>query len=419
MAIALAGACCGSIGDVTAPFAAVSPTGREHPLSRLRAHAEAVVDLGAITANTRLLRQRAAGGDFMAVVKADGYGHGAVPVARAALAGGATMLGVATLGEALALRGAGIDAPVLAWLWAPGEDVSRAIAAGAQVGVSSLGQLRSVTAAAGRAPASDLAPAGTAPIHVKVDTGMGRNGVMPADLYQLLAAVADAERAGHVKMVGIMSHLASADEVGDPSVTRQTACFTQAVAAAREAGLRPRWRHLANTAATLTAPATHLDLVRCGIGLYGLSPVDADPGLRPAMTLLTTVALAKRVPAGQGVGYGLTYHTDAPATLALVPVGYGDGIPRNAGNLGEALVAGRRRRIAGRVAMDQVVFDCGDDDVAADDDVVVFGPGDRGEPTATDWAAYCGTINYEIVTRVGPRVPRRYRTGEQPAAVST
>ncbi|HET8591799.1 MAG TPA: alanine racemase [Nakamurella sp.] len=364
--------------------------------------AEAVVDLAAITANTALLCRSAGRAAVMAVVKADGYGHGAQPAARAALAGGASLLGVATLDEAVSLRHGGIDAPLVAWLWPPAQDVRPALAAGVQVGVASVQHLGTVTAAA------SAAPGGRPQIHLKLDTGLGRNGAGPADMAAMFAQAARAEADGLVEVVGLMSHLASADIPGDPSVAEQTARFTEAIAAARAAGLRPRWHHLANTAGTIAHPATRFDLVRCGIGLYGLCPVTADPGLRPAMTLRATVALAKRVPAGQGVGYGLTYRTAAPSTLALVPLGYGDGLPRNAGNVGEVLIGGTRRRIAGRVAMDQVVVDCGDDDVHAGDEVLVFGPGDRGEPTARDWAGYCDTIDYEIVTRIGPRVPRRY-----------
>jgi alanine racemase len=374
-------------------------------------HAEAVVDLSAITANARLLSRAAGEAALMAVVKADGYGHGAVPVARAALAGGAGMIGVATLQEAVALRAAGIDAPLLAWLWAPGEDVRAAIASGAQIGVSSQEQLQRVVGAAGSAPATPSAAAGQVAIHVKVDTGMGRNGVLPDALPALLADIADAERGGTVRMVGLMSHLACADLPDDPSTPAQIRAFTEAIGHTEQAGLNPRWRHLANTAATLTVPAAHFNLVRCGIGLYGLSPLRGDFGLTPAMTLRTRVALTKRVAAGQGVGYGLDYHTVAETTLALVPVGYGDGIPRIAGNRGEVLLAGKRRRLAGRVAMDQVVVDCGDDPVQAGDEVIVFGPGGDGEPTADDWAGYCDTINYEIVTRVAPRVTRRYVGG--------
>jgi len=371
-------------------------------------HAEAVVDLSAITANARLLSAAAGAAGLMAVVKADGYGHGAAQAARAALAGGAIMIGVATLPEAVALRAAGIDAPIVAWLWAPGEDVHAAIEAGAQIVVSSRQQLRHVADASAAAPATSDARAGQVAVHVKVDTGMGRNGVIPAELPALLADIAAAEQRGQVHMAGLMSHLACADVPGDPSIAGQIRTFTEAIGLTERTGLNPRWRHLANTAATLTLPAAHFNLVRCGIGLYGLSPLADRHGLVPAMTLRTRVALTKRVPAGQGVGYGLDYHTAAETTLALVPVGYGDGIPRIAGNRGEVLLAGKRRRLAGRVAMDQVVVDCGDDPVRAGDEVVVFGPGSAGEPTADDWAGYCDTINYEIVTRVAPRVARRY-----------
>lgn len=371
-------------------------------------HAEAVIDLDAIAANTRLLGRLAGDAALMAVVKADGYGHGAAPAARAAITGGAAMIGVATLPEAVALRAAGIDAPLLAWLWAPKEDVRAPVELGVQIGVSTLDQLDAVIAAWTSLPAQ------TEPveIHVKVDTGMGRNGALPADLPTLLTAIAAGEQRGELSLAGIMSHLACSDVLDDPSVPAQIAAFAAAVELTERIGLRPRWRHLANTGATLAVPAAHFNLVRCGIGLYGLAPMAGSWGLEPAMTLRTQVALTKRVPLGQGVGYGLTYHTTAETTLALVPLGYGDGIPRAAGNRGEVLLAGKRRRIAGRVSMDQVVVDCGDDEVHAGDEVLVFGPGDHGEPTADDWSAYCDTINYEIVTRLAPRVPRRYIEGD-------
>jgi alanine racemase len=211
----------------------------------------------------------------------------------------------------------------------------------------------------------------------------------------------------------VWSHLAYADAPGHPTVRRQAEAFSAAVAAAESAGLRPEVRHLANSAATLTAPDLHLDLVRPGIAVYGISPVPdlggpPDFGLRPAMTLTGRLVLVKRVPAGSGVSYGHEYVTDRETTLGLVPLGYADGIPRHAGNAGPVLAAGRRRTLAGRVCMDQVVLDLGDDAAAAGDEVVLFGPGDDGAPTAQDWADAAGTIAYEIVTRVGPRVPRTY-----------
>ncbi len=381
--------------------------------------AEAVVDLAAVEHNVRLLLDvaRAANpaAELMAVVKADGYGHGAVQVAEAARRAGAAALGLATPKEAVALVVAGLhatpDRPVLAWLWVPDEEIGPAIVAGVQLAVSSMAQLAAVVAHSGSAPS------GRAEIHLKIDTGLGRGGVTPADLADLVAAAAQAQRNGAVEVVGVMSHLACADTPGDPSVPAQTVVFEAGCDTVLAAGLTPRWRHLANTPGTLAWPATTFDLVRCGIGVYGISPFDhQQPGLRPAMSLRARVALTKRVPAGQGVSYGLTYRTDRETTLALVPIGYADGIPRTAGPTATVWLGGKRRPIAGRIAMDQFVLDCGDDDPAVGDDVLIFGSGQHGEPTATDWAAACDTIGYEIVTRIGPRVPRRYVGSPQPRA---
>jgi alanine racemase len=239
----------------------------------------------------------------------------------------------------------------------------------------------------------------------------------------VLDAVAAAQRAGRIDVVGLMSHLASADVPGDPSVAEQVSVFREAIDRAEWAGVRWQTRHLANTPAVIDHPTTYFDLARCGIGLYGLNPVSTEINLRPAMTLRGTVALTKRVPAGYGVSYGLTYRTGSETTLALIPLGYADGIPRAASSTGEVWLGGKRRRIAGRVAMDQFVVDCGDDHVQAGAEVIIFGPGDQGEPTADDWAASCDTINYEIVTRIGPRVPRRYlgstETADDPTAIAS
>ena len=214
-----------------------------------------------------------------------------------------------------------------------------------------------------------------------------------------------------MRVVGLWSHLAYADAPGHPTILRQAEVFREAVALAQGAGIDPEVRHLANSAATLTAPEHHFDLVRPGLAVYGLSPVPdvAGPsayGLRPAMTLAADLVHVKRVPAGSGVSYGHIYTTDRETTLGLVPLGYADGVPRAGGNVGPVLAAGRSRTVAGRVCMDQLVLDLGDDDVAVGDEVVLFGPGDDGAPTAQDWADATGTISYEIVTRVGPRVPR-------------
>ncbi len=367
---------------------------------------EARIDLGAIRDNVAILVGHAVGSaQVMAVVKADGYGHGLVPSARAAVDGGAAWLGVAFVEEALALRAAGLDVPVLAWLHTPGEDLSPAVAAAVDLGVDDLAQLAAVAAAA--------KPAGRpARVQLKVDTGLSRAGATSAAWPDLCAAAAKAESSDEVLVSGVWSHFAFADGGPDhPVNTRQAKVFAEALEVADRAGLHPEVRHLANSAATLTAPETHYDLVRPGLAVYGLSPVPqlggpADFGLRPAMTLASTVALTKRVPAGTGVSYLHRYTTDGETTLALVPLGYADGVPRSATNVGPVLLGSRRRTVAGTVCMDQFVLDVGDDPVAAGDEVLLFGPGDSGEPTAQEWAEALGTINYEIVTRVGARVPR-------------
>ncbi|HEY6798585.1 MAG TPA: alanine racemase [Kineosporiaceae bacterium] len=370
--------------------------------------AGALVDLDAIAENVAVLRQAARGAALMAVVKADGYGHGIIPAARAALRGGADWLGVAQLAEALQVRAAGITAPVLAWLTVPGDRFTEAVAAGVDVGVSASWTVTEVAAAA-------RATGIPARVHLKVDTGLGRGGCPVADLPDLLAGLLRHQAEGTVRLVGLFSHLACADTPGHPSVAGQVAAFAAAVALAERAGARPELRHLANSAATLAVPPARFDLVRPGIAVYGLSPIpdlatSAQLALRPAMSLLGRVAMVKDVPAGQGVSYGLTHVTAGDTRLALVPLGYGDGLPRHASGAGPVLLAGRRVPIAGRVCMDQVVLDLGgrDVDVRAGDVAVLFGPGRDGEPTAQDWADAAGTISYEIVTRIGGRVPRHY-----------
>ncbi len=365
---------------------------------------EAVVDLAAIRANVATLKA-ATTAEVMAIVKADGYGHGLLPSARAALAGGASWLGTAIIDEALALRDAGITAPALAWLWTPGEQeaVHRAVATDVDLSVSSGWQLDAV-----RAAARDLDV--VARVHLKIDTGLSRNGSYVADWPDLLAATAGAQAAGEIDVVGVWSHFAYADEPGHPVIGQQIAAFTDGLAAAARAGIEPRVRHLANSAATLTLPEAHFDLVRPGIAVYGLSPVpqQGDFGLVPAMTLRSALASVKRVRAGEGVSYGHAYTTAQETTLALVPLGYADGIPRHASNVGPVSINGHRFTISGRVCMDQIVIDVGDLPVATTDQAVLFGPGTRGEPRAQDWADAVGTIHYEIVTRIGPRVARSY-----------
>jgi alanine racemase len=247
-------------------------------------------------------------------------------------------------------------------------------------------------------------------VHLKVDTGLSRGGATAADWPELVGAAAKAAAADEVEVIGIWSHFAYADAPGHPTIAGQVTAFTEAVAAARRLGVDPPLRHLANSAATLTLPAAHFDLVRPGIAVYGLSPVPPeDFGLTPAMTLRSSVALTKRVPAGSGVSYGHVHVTSAETGLALVPLGYADGVPRAGTSVGPVQLGGRRYTVAGRVCMDQFVLDVGDDPVAAGDEVILFGSGRDGGPTAQDWADATGTISYEIITRVGSRVPRTYR----------
>ncbi|MFF9766898.1 alanine racemase [Streptomyces sp. NPDC014636] len=374
------------------------------PTAALRARAE--IDLGALRANVRALRARAKGAAVMAVVKSDAYGHGAVPCARAALEAGASWLGTATAEEALALRAAGLSGPVLCWLWVPGGPWRQAIEADIDVSLSGLWALREVTAAA-------RAAGRAARVQLKADTGLGRNGCQPADWPELVGAALRAEAEGLVRITGLWSHFACADEPGHPSIAAQLDRFRELTAYAEEQGVRPEVRHIANSPATLTLPETHFDLVRTGIAMYGVSPspelgTPADFGLRPVMTLSASLALVKHAPGGHGVSYGHHYVTPGETTLGLVPVGYADGIPRHASGTGPVLVDGKWRTVAGRVAMDQFVVDLGGDEPPAGTEAVLFGPGDRGEPTAEDWAQACGTIAYEIVTRIGTRVPRVY-----------
>jgi alanine racemase len=368
------------------------------------ARAEAVVDLDAVAHNVGVLRAAAPGADLMAVVKADGYGHGAVPVARAALAAGASWLGVCTLEEALDLRAAGIDAPLLSWLHLPGEDFAPAVAAGVDLSVSSREHLAAIVAGA--------AWAGRPPrLHLKIDTGLSRNGVTAAEWSGVLDDAVRARAEGAAEVVAVWSHLAHADAPHHPVLDRQSERLTAAWRAARERGLDPV-RHLANSAATLTRPDLHFDLVRPGIAVYGLDPLGrpvAQGPLRPAMTLRARVAVVKRVPAGEGVSYGHEWSTPRETTLALLPVGYADGVPRRLNGRGRmrVLLGGALRPVVGRVCMDQVVVDCGDAAVRPGDPAVLFGPGDGGEPTAQDWADELGTIHYEVATGVhGRRVVR-------------
>jgi alanine racemase len=374
-----------------------------------RPRAQIVVELPAIRHNVSLLREHA-GVPVMAIVKADGYGHGLEPAARAARQGGADWLGVATIDEALALRRGGDTGRLLCWLGVPGEDYAAAIAADVDVTAYSLAELSEI--AAGTHGASRPAR-----LQLKVDTGLSRGGVPLADWHAVVAEARAGEERGDWRVTGVWSHFACSDEPDHPANDGQETAFRHALTVAERAGLHPEVRHLANSAAALTRPGARFDLVRCGLASYGLDPAPGHspdleqrdrPGLLPAMGAVARLATVKRVDAGTAVSYGHTWRADRPTTLGLVPVGYGDGVPRHAGNRAEVLVRDRRRPIRGRVCMDQFVVDLGDDHAEPGDEVWLFGTGLRGEPTAQDWAEWCDTISYEIVTRIGGRFERRY-----------
>ncbi|GAA4674883.1 alanine racemase [Nocardioides nanhaiensis] len=368
---------------------------------------EIVVDDGALARNVARLTEVAQGAALIAVVKADGYGHGLVPAAGAMRAGGAPWLATATPAEALALRAAGDEGPLLCWLTVPADDLAPVVAAGVDVTAYSLAELAQVADAVTRTGRP-------ARLQLKVDTGLSRGGAAREQWRGLFAEAARGEAEGRWRVTGVWSHLACADDPAHPANDAQEQAFREALEAADAAGLEPEVRHLANSAGTVLRPSARFDAVRCGIATYGLDPApghtdDLGLDLEPAMTVRAPLALVKRLEPGDGVSYGHTFTADRPMTVGLVPVGYGDGLPRHASNRAQVWVGGRRRPLLGRVCMDQVVVEVGDG-AAPGDEVVLFGPGDRGEPTAQDWAEACETINYEIVTRIGGRLPRRHVT---------
>ena len=356
----------------------------------------AQVDLNAIRHNVRTLKPE--GAELMAVVKANAYGHGSVQVARAALEAGATWLGVALVEEGLDLRGAGIDAPVLVLSELPSGSELVALDAGLTASLyTDDGLTRLAAAAAGR----DVG------VHVKVDTGMHRVGVYPPE-----ATVAFLERVARsgIGLDGLWTHFASSAE-DEETTLRQLEGFLSVVGAARASGFEPRIVHAANSGAAILHPRSHLDLVRAGIAIYGVEPepgVGADLGLLPALSWRSAVTMTRRLPAGERVSYGHRYLLERDANVATVPVGYADGYPRAASSRADVLIQGTPCRVAGSVTMDQLIVDCGDLDVVAGDDVVLVGAQGAGSVSAWDLAACADTIGYEIVTRIGERVPREY-----------
>ena len=391
------------------PFVAPVPE-RSPSLER-----QAIIDLSAIANNIRHLREIAAPAQFMAVVKADAYGHGMIPVARTAVAAGAQWLGAVHVSEGLALRAAGIDVPVLSWLHTLDTDFTAAVANELDLGCSGW-ELEYIVAAARELQRP-------ARIHLKIDTGLGRNGCSRENWPALVTAAMEYQDQGLLRVVGVFSHLAVADEPQRPETDEQLDRFREAVTIAEEAGAQLEVRHIANTPATLSRPDSHFDMVRVGLGIYGLSPFadqsSAALGLTPAMTLETQIAQCKDVPAGQGVSYGLNFIASQATTLGLIPLGYADGVPRIATG-GPVRVNGITYPVVGRIAMDQMVIDLGPEGRAGFENgsalgapAVLFGNGADGGPLVEEWAGAAGTVNYEIVTRISPRVPRRYVGGAQ------
>ncbi|MFM1927366.1 MAG: hypothetical protein RLZ06_942 [Actinomycetota bacterium] len=356
-----------------------------------------IIDLDAIVDNFENFKKRAGGSKVLAVVKANAYGHGLYEVALKLETAKVDYFGVADVDEALHLREGGIETPVLAWLHDPNDRFTEALDANVDLGVANIEQLERIADAA-------RITGKVAKLHLKVDTGLSRNGSSIEEWPALVAATIDLVGQGLVETVGVFSHLSSTSETDDRA---QIAAFDAAVEQARALGLEFEIRHLTASDGTLSYPEANYEMVRIGVGLYGLSPFadhhSAEYALRPAMTAKALVTQVKRVQAGAGISYGYLARTNAETTLALVPVGYAEGLPRNASGKAEVSINGKRYKIESRIAMDQFVIDVGDDEVVAGDEVVIFGDPASGVPSADDLAAAADTINYEIVTRMGGR----------------
>jgi alanine racemase len=353
----------------------------------------ALIDSAQISANVEVLRALAPTDHTLVVVKANGYGHGAETAARAALAGGADWLGVADVTEALELRSAGIDAPLLAWLHAPDESFREATAAGVTIGASTLAHLEA------------LALCDNTAVHLKIDTGLGRNGAGRDDTAAFVARAAELHHAGKIRVEGLMSHCSGTSREADLSQAEE---FESVLVDLHGRGVEPEFRHLAATAAAIDHPSLRYSMVRFGIAAYGLAPAPhlRNTGVRPAMRLEADVILTKRLRAGDGVSYNHLWRADESTTVALIPVGYADGIPRAATGHASVALNGQRFPVVGRIAMDQIVVNVGDAQVAVGDTVSVWGDPRDGTPHPDEWADWADTIGYEIVTRLGNRVSR-------------
>ena len=368
--------------------------------------ASAEVNLSAIADNLKFIKGKT-DAQVLAVVKADAYGHGLIQVGKASADSGADWLGTALLEEGIALRKSGIKIPIISWLTPLGEDFKTAIDLDIDLSISSI-ELLSEVVTAGKSVKK------IPRVHIEVDTGMSRGGV--GDDWQIfLDHLIKASKSNEINVVGIWSHFARADEPDEKMNTEQLGIFEDRIKSLATAGISPEFIHIANSAASLTNKGAHKNIIRWGIGLYGLSPDVNNLGdskslkLKPAMKLKAKLHLVKTVKAGASVGYGGTATTKSDTKLGVVTLGYADGIPRNANNSAGVFVAGKRAPLIGRVSMDQFVVDLGINSLAkTGDEVIVFGDGSGGEYTADEWAKASGTINYEIVTRIGSRVPRIY-----------
>jgi alanine racemase len=360
----------------------------------------AEIDLGAIRHNVSTVRARLSPGcEYMAVVKANAYGHGDIDSAKAALEGGATWLGVILVAEARRLRDAGIEAPVLLLHEPAAGDVAEALALGLRMPVFTTETLEAIVAAAERAST-------TARVHVKVDTGLNRLGVQPASLEDFAALVAKQPR---VEVEGVFSHFAIAEEPNHPDTVHAVERFGDALDRLESYGITPAIRHIGSSATALAHPTAHFDLVRVGISTYGIAPaaaLEGAPELRPAMTLKARVAMAKRVPAGEGVSYGLRYRLERERTIATIPLGYADGWPRHTTGRTSLLIRGRRYPVVGTICMDSFMADLGDDHCEIGDEVVLIGSQGNERITATEVAEQLGTIAYEVVTGITSRIER-------------
>jgi len=358
---------------------------------------EALIRPGAISQNVRALRVLSPTEHAMVVVKADGYGHGALTAARAGLEGGADWLGTADLTEALALRAEGITAPILAWMLGPYQDLSPAYENDIDFGVSLVSHLAQIH--------SVVRPTRPARVHLKIDSGLARNGAWRSEWEELFSQTKKYQSQGVLELVGIFTHLSGTSAEADIA---QGQVFDEALALASSMGLTPQIRHVSASLGSSQTPALSHDMVRFGVSAYGipLTPAHREAGLKAAMRLGAQIISTKRVPAGTGVGYGHTYVTTRDTTLALVPLGYADGVPRHGSNKGPVMVGGERFKVSGLVSMDQIIIDIGKNDARVGETAILFGDAKDGEPTADEWAASADTIAYEIITRIGPRVTR-------------